>query len=97
MKGDQVNLDNVQETNENYISMTFDYIWFIDSYRSLSSCLDGLVTLLQNNDLKILLEDFLINWNLSIKNLAYPIESFERTKENKLPDNNYEKRDFLAH
>ena len=41
-KKDNVEFQIIPKTNEEYISVTFGCIRFIDSYRSLSSCLDSL-------------------------------------------------------
>ena len=42
-KNDKVNIVFIPKTNEEYISVTYGCIRFIDSYRLLSMCLDGLV------------------------------------------------------
>ena len=42
-KNDKVKFDNLPKTNEEFISVTFGCISFIDSYRFLSSNLDSLV------------------------------------------------------
>ena len=42
-KNDKVEFDNIPRTNEEYISVTYGCIKFIDSYRFLSSSLDSLV------------------------------------------------------
>ena len=49
-KNDKVKSDIRPRTNEEYISVTYGCITFIDSYRSLSSSLDSFgKTLLDNN------------------------------------------------
>ena len=49
-KNDKVNFDNISKTNEDYYSVTYGGIRFIDSYRLLSSSLDSLVkTLVENS------------------------------------------------
>ena len=56
-KKDKVDFDIIPETNEEYISVTYGCIRFIDSYRFLSSSLDSLVkTLIDNSDKR--LKDF---------------------------------------
>ena len=42
-KGEKINFDNIPKTNEEYISVTFGCIRFIDTYRFLSESLDELV------------------------------------------------------
>ena len=49
-KNDKVKFKVLPKTNEEYVSVTYVYIRFIDSYRFLSSSLDSLVgTLVDNN------------------------------------------------
>ena len=51
MKNDKVIFDIIPKTNEEYISVTYGCIRFIDSYRFLSSGLDSLVkTIVDNSD-----------------------------------------------
>ena len=56
-KKDQVDFDIIPKTNEEYISVTYGCIRFIDSYRFLSSGLDSLVKPIVNNSNKKL-KDF---------------------------------------
>ena len=53
-KNDKVKFEIILETNEEYISVTYACIRFIDSYRLLSSSLDSLVETLFDNTNKIL-------------------------------------------
>ena len=53
-KKDKVDLEIIPKTNEEYISVTYGCISFIDSYRFLSSRLDSLVKTLVNNSSKTL-------------------------------------------
>ena len=48
-KNDKVNFDIILKTNEEYISVTYGCIRFIDYYRFLPSSLDSLVKTLVNN------------------------------------------------
>ena len=48
-KNDKVKFDNISKTNEDYFSVTYGCIRFIDSYRFLSSSLDSLVKTLVDN------------------------------------------------
>ena len=56
-KNDKVKFDNIPETNEEYISVTYGCIRFIESYRFLSSSLDSIVETIVDNSHKIL-KDF---------------------------------------
>ena len=56
-KKDKVDFEIIPKTNEEYISVTYGCIRFIDSYRFLSSSLDSLVKTLVDNSHKTL-EDF---------------------------------------
>ena len=51
-KKDKVEFENIPKTNEEYISVTYGCIRFIDSYRFLSSSLDSLVKTLVDNSHK---------------------------------------------
>ena len=53
-KNDKVKFDIIPKTNEKYISVTYDCIRFIDSYRFLSSSLDSLVKIIVKNSNKTL-------------------------------------------
>ena len=53
-KTDKVKFDNKAKTNEEYISVIYGCIRFIDSYRFLSSSLDSLVRILVDNNHKTL-------------------------------------------
>ena len=53
-KRDRVDFDIVPKTNEEYISVTYGCIRFVDSYRFLSSGLDSLVKTLVDNSHKTL-------------------------------------------
>ena len=54
MSKNKVELDVIPKINEEYISVTYVCILFIDSYRFLSSGLDSLVKTLVGNDQKSL-------------------------------------------
>ena len=67
----------IPKTNEEYISVNFVCIRFIDSYRFLQSSLDSLVKSLQENDLVLLKKEFLEDIDPLNKKLAYPDEYFK--------------------
>ena len=63
-KNDEVKFDKIPKTNEEYISVTYGCIKFIDKYRFLSSSLDSLIKILVDNSqksLKILMEQIVDN------------------------------------
>ena len=65
-KPDNVNLNVIPKTNEEYISVSYGCIRFIDSYRFLQSGLDGLVKTLNEeleiNSLPLLKEKYIDNY-----------------------------------
>ena len=72
-KNDNVKFDIIPKTNEEYISVTYGCIRFIDSYRYLSSNLDSLVKNLDNDNFVILKKDFPDKWQYLNKKVSLPI------------------------
>ena len=72
--------DIIPKTDEEYISVTYGCIRFIDSYRFLSSGLDSLVKTLVDNSHKTLknLEEEIVN-NDEISNIINKIVEDDRT------------------
>ena len=66
----------IPKTNEEYFSVNFGCIRFIDSCRFLQSSLDSLVKSLHEDDLQLLKKEFPENVDLLNKKLAYPYEYF---------------------
>ena len=95
-KKDEVDFDIIPKTNEEYISVTYGCIRFIDSYRFLSSGLDMLVKNLDENDFKILKKEFPDKWQYLHKKLAYPYEYFNSIDDYKKPVHNLKKEDFFS-
>ena len=62
LKNDKVKLKIVPKTNEEYISVTYGCIRFIDSYRFSSDRLDKLVKILDEDDFKIWKKEFRNKW-----------------------------------
>ena len=80
-KKEKVDFDIIPKTNEEYISVTYGCIRFIDSYRFLSSGLDKLVSNLvvnSNKKLKDLKEEIADN-NDEMLNIVNKIEEEDRT------------------
>ena len=75
-----INLSVIPKTNEEYISVTYGCLRFIDSYRFLQDSLDNLVKTLNEDDFKILKKEFPDNWELLNKKLAYPYEYFKNRR-----------------
>ena len=95
-KNDKVKFDIIPKTKEEYISVTYGCIRFIDSYRFLSSGLDSLVKNLDEDDFKILKNEFLDKWQVLNKKLAYPYEYFNSIEDYKKPVHNLKKEDFFS-
>ena len=79
-KNDKVKFDIIPKTNEEYISVTYGCIRFIDSYRFLSSGLDSLVKSIVDNSNKKLknLKKEIVN-NDEILNIVNKIVEDDRT------------------
>ena len=95
-KNDKIDFDIIPKTNEEYISVTFGCIRFVDSYRFLSSGLDSLVKSLVEDDFKILKKEFPDKWQYLNKKLAYPYEYFNSIDDYKKPVHNLKKEDFFS-
>ena len=78
-KNDKVKFDKLPKTNEEYISVTYGCIRFIDSYRFLSSGLDSLIKTLVDNSHKSLknLKEEIVN-NDEISNIINKIVEDDR-------------------
>ena len=61
-KPDNINLNVIPKTKEEYISVTYGCLRFVDSYRFLQESLDNLVKTLNEDDFKILKKEFPDNW-----------------------------------
>ena len=96
LKKEKVNFEIIPKTNEEYISVRYGCIRFIDSYRFLSEILDTLVKNLDDIDFKILKKEFPDKWQFLNKKLAYPYEYFNSIDEYKKPVNDSKKEDFFS-
>ena len=76
-KKDKVKLKLIPKTNEEYISVSYGCIRFIDSYRFLLSSLDELVKNLDSDDFNILKKEFPDNWQYLNKKNSIPISIFQ--------------------
>ena len=81
-KKDKVDFEIIPKTNEEYISVTYGYFRFIDSYRFLSSGLDSLVRTLVDNSHKTLknLKEEIVD-NDEILDIVNKIVEYDRTIE----------------
>ena len=95
-KKDKIDFENIPKTNEEYISVTYGCIRFIDSYRFLSSGLDSLVKDLDEDDFRILKKEFPDKWQYLNKKLAYPYECFNTIEEYKKPVDILKKENFFS-
>ena len=84
-KEDKVDFDIIPKTNEEYISVTYGCIRFIDSYRFLSSGLDSLVKTLVDNSHKTLknLKEKIIDNDELLNNIEEIIEEERRLSKGK--------------
>ena len=85
LKKDKVKFKIIPKTNEEYIADKYGCIRFFDSYRFLSESLDKLVKNLDEEDFKILREEFPDKWQNLFKKLAYPYEYFNSIDDYKKP------------
>ena len=95
-KNDKVKFDFIPRTNEEYISITYGCIRFIDSYRFLSSGLDSLVKNLDEDDFKIMKKEFPDKWQFLNRKLVYPYEYFNSIDDYQKPVDNLKKEDFFS-
>ena len=95
-KNDKIKFDIIPKTNEEYISVTYGCIRFIDSYRFLSSGLDSLVKILDEDDFEILQKELPDKWQYLNKKLAHPYEYFNSIDDYKKPVHNLENKDFFS-
>ena len=95
-KNDKVKFDIIPKTNEEYISVTYGCIRFIDIYQILSSSLHALVKRLDNDDFIILKKESPEKWQYLNKKLAYPYEYFNSIDDYKKHLYNLKKEDFFS-
>ena len=81
-KNDKINFDTLPKTKEEFLSVTYGFIRFIDSYRFLSSSLDSIVKTLVDNSNKTLknLKNEIVD-NDEILNIFDKIGEEDRTIE----------------
>ena len=72
LKKNKVKFKIIPKSNEDYNSVSYGCIRFIDSYRFLSSSLDKLVKNLDMDDFVILKKEFSDKWQKFNKKSAYP-------------------------
>ena len=95
-KSPKLKIDMIHNTNEDYISVTYGCIRFIDNYRFLSRSLGGLVKNIKEDDFKILKKEFPDKGKLLNKKLANPYEYFISIDDFKKPVDNLNKEDFFT-
>ena len=96
LKKDKVNFEIIPKTNEEYIVVKYGCIRFIDSYRFFSESLDKLVENLDEDDFKILKNEFPDKWQNLSKKLAYPYHYFNSINDYQKPVDNLKKEDFFS-
>ena len=95
-KNDKEKIKIFPETNEEYISVKYGCIKFIDCYRLLSDSLDKLVKTLDNDDFVILKKEFPDKWQYLNKKLSYPYENFNNIDDYQKSFNIFLKKDFFS-
>ena len=95
-KDDKVKFDNIPKTNEEYISVTYGCLRFIDSYRFLWSSLDSLVKTSVIDDYEILKNEFPDKWDYLNEKLVYPYEFFSSIDDYEKQVDNLKKEDFFS-
>ena len=95
LKSEKVKFDIFPKTNEEYVSLSYGCIRFIESYRFLSSSLDKLVKNLDVDDFKILRKEFPDKWQCLNKKLAYPYQYFNNIDDYQKPVNSLKKESKL--
>ena len=96
LKKDKVKFKIIPKTNEEYISVKFGCIRFIDSYRFLSESLNKLVKSLDEDDFKFLKKEFPDKWQYLNKKLVFPYEHFKSFDDYKKPVNDLKKENFFS-
>ena len=96
LKKDKVKFKIIPKTNEEYISVKYGCIRFINSYRFLSESLDKLVKNLDEDVFKILKKEFPDKWQYLNKKLAYPYEYFNKINDYKKPVIKLKKENFFS-
>ena len=96
LKKDRVKLKIIPKTNEEYTSVTYGCIRFIDSYSFVSESLDKIVKNLDEDDFKTLKKEFPGKWQNLNKKLAYPNQYFSSIGDYKKPVDKLKKYDFFS-
>ena len=95
LKKDKVKFEIIPKTNEEYITVKYGCIRFIDSYRFLSESLDKLVKNLDDDDFKNLKKEFPDKWQYLNRKLAYPYQYFNSIGDYQKPVDSLKKEDFF--
>ena len=94
-KNDKVKYKIIPKTYEEYISVSYGCIIFIDKYRFLSYSLDNLVENLDTDGFINLKNEFPDKWENLNKQLAYTYEDFNTIDDYQKPVNDLKKEDFF--
>ena len=96
LKNDKVKLRIIPKTNEEYISVSYGCVRFIDSYIFLSESSDKLVKNLDSDDFIILKKEFPDEWQYLNKKIAYPYQYFNSVDDYKKAVDNLKKQDYFS-
>ena len=95
-KNDKVKFEIIPKTIEEYISVFYGCIRFIDSYHFLSDSLHKLVKNLDEDGFKILKKEFPEKWQYLNKKLAYPYQKINSIDDYQKPVDNLKKEGFFS-
>ena len=84
-KPDKINLSIIPRTNEEYMSVNYGCIKFLDSMRFQQDSLEKMTESLKDDDYIHLKKHFPNHWMLFKKKLAYPYEFYETLKDYEKP------------
>ena len=96
LKNEKVKFDVIPKTNGKYITGTYGFMRFIDSYRFLSNSLDKSVKNFDEDDFKILKKEFSDKWQNLNKKLPYPYQYFNRLDDYKKPVDNLKRKEISS-
>ena len=96
LEKDKIKFKIIPKTNEEYITVKYGCIRFIDTYRFLSESLDKLAKNLVEDDFKILKKEFPDKWQYLNRKLAYPYESFNNINDYKKSVDYLKEEDFFS-
>ena len=96
LKKNNIKFKIIPKTNEEYISVSYGCIRFVDSYRFLRSGSDKLVKKIDMDDFVILKKVFPDKWQYLKRKIAYPYKYFKKIDDYKKPVDKLKKEEFFS-